>query len=82
MGSAVMGLVRLIQTKTRRIARILLGGGLITFGVGRGGWQALVGVGSIAIFAGLVGVCFAAPVPNIPLAEHHSVMTPTDHVSE
>ncbi len=63
-----MGLVRLMQTTAGRIARILLGGGLITLGVTLGGgWLALVAVGLIPIFAGLVGVCFAAPLLHMPL---------------
>ena len=63
-----MGLVCLIQTTTGRTARILLDGGLITLGVALGGgWLALVAVGLIPIFAGLVGVCFGAPLLNMPL---------------
>ena len=54
-----------MQTTAGRIARILLGGGLITLGVTLGGgWLALV---ALPIFAGLVGVCFAAPLLHMPL---------------
>ena len=60
-----------------------LGWGPDHFGVTIGGdWLALVAVGLIPIFAGLVGVCFAAPLFQYAFAEHHSVMTPTRHVSE
>jgi len=63
-----MGFVRLMQTTAGRIARILLGGGLITLGVTLGGgWLTLVAMGLIPIFAGLVGVCFAAPLLHMPL---------------
>ena len=63
-----MELVRLMQTSVGRIARIALGGALIALGVILGGgWLVLAGLGLVPIFAGLAGVCLAAPLFHAPL---------------
>ena len=63
-----MELVRLMQTTVGRIARIVLGGALIILGVTLGGGRlALVALGLVPIFAGVVGVCFAAPQLHMPM---------------
>jgi len=63
-----MGLVRLLQAPAGRIARILVGAGLIAAGAWLGGvWLALVVVGLVPLAAGSAGVCFVAPLLHVPL---------------
>ncbi len=63
-----MGLVRLMQTSAGRIARIVVGIGLMVLGVSLGGaWRVLVAVGLVPILAGAAGLCLVAPLFHVPL---------------